>query len=219
MPWWVSMIIGALSVIFYDFFKTILKKCNMKPLLLRVCAFALTIVLCAVVAFAIKCAASSLNSTENSDSKVKSESYTQESDTIKDHPVTLRLEYAEGYVQILQFTATDLTYGMGEIIFDDKELLQDIRWDESEYAVRRQKLSKDQMDIIQKIISEAETLKFKNEDYAVKDGVIFTLYIKNKEIASGWVNILDWYPKNIEQAITELMDIASPFKMIKGYIE
>jgi hypothetical protein len=84
--------------------------------------------------------------------------------------------------------------------------------------VRKQKLSKDQMDIIQKIISEAETLKFKNEDYAVKDGVIFTLYIKNKEVASGWVNILDWYPKNIEQAISELMDIASPFKMIKGYI-
>jgi hypothetical protein len=161
---------------------------------------------------------SSCNNTGNRDSKVKSESYTQESDTLKDNTVILRLEYAEGYVQILQFTATDLTYGMGEIIFDDKELLQDIRWDESEYAVRKQKLSKDQMDIIQKIISEAETLKFKNEDYAVKDGVIFTLYIKNKEVASGWVNILDWYPKNIEQAITELMDIASPFKMIKGYL-
>jgi Na+/proline symporter len=54
MPWWVSMIIGALSVIFYDFFKRILKKCNMKPLLLRVCAFVLTIVLCAVVAGYLK---------------------------------------------------------------------------------------------------------------------------------------------------------------------
>jgi hypothetical protein len=50
-------------------------------------------------------------------------------------------------------------------------------------------------------------LKFKDDEHVVKDGIIFTLYIKNKEVARGWVNILDLYPKNIQQTINELIEI------------
>jgi putative flippase GtrA len=56
MPWYVAMIVGALSVLVYELFKTILKKVNMKPLVLSVCAFVLTMILCVVVAYAIRCA-------------------------------------------------------------------------------------------------------------------------------------------------------------------
>jgi putative flippase GtrA len=55
MPWYVAMIVGALSVFVYEFFKTILKKVNMKPLVRSACAFVLTMVLCVVVAYAIRC--------------------------------------------------------------------------------------------------------------------------------------------------------------------
>jgi hypothetical protein len=45
-------------------------------------------------------------------------------------------------------------------------------------------------------------------------------FVKSKinpnEVLTLINNIIN--PKNIEQAISELMDIASPFKMIKGYI-
>jgi hypothetical protein len=56
MPSWVSIIIGALSVLSYNFFKTILKKVNMKPLVRSACAFVLTLGLCVVIAYTIRCA-------------------------------------------------------------------------------------------------------------------------------------------------------------------
>jgi hypothetical protein len=150
---------------------------------------------------------SSCNSTGNRDTKDKSESYTQESDTLKDCTVTLSLTYTGIYGQILQFTPTDLQCGIGQVLLGENGLIEDIRWNESDYAVRQRKLTKGQMDIIQKIISGATALKFKDDEHVVKDGIIFTLYIKNKEVARGWVNILDLYPKNIQQTINELIEI------------
>ena len=54
MPWWTAIIIGAASVFAYGFFKTLLKKCNMKPIMLSGCAFVLTMLLTVVIAYAIR---------------------------------------------------------------------------------------------------------------------------------------------------------------------
>jgi hypothetical protein len=126
------------------------------------------------------------------------------------HTVTLCLTYNGGYGQILQFTATDLRYGMGAIFVDDKELLRDIRWDESENEARKHKLSIDQINAIQEIISGAETLKFKDNRHAVKNGKLLKLYISSQEIVRGYEVMLDTYPQNIQKAINELLEIASP---------
>lgn len=126
------------------------------------------------------------------------------------HTVTLCLTYNGGYGQILQFTATDLRYGMGAIFVDDKELLRDIRWDESKNEARKHKLSIGQINALQEIISGAETLKFKDNRHAVKNGKLLKLYISSQEIVRGYEVMLDTYPQNIQKAINELLEIASP---------
>jgi hypothetical protein len=136
-----------------------------------------------------------------------------------DRTVTLCLSYNGYYGQIIQFTATELQYGMGDILLDDKELLQNISWDKSDYVVRKHKLSIDQINAIQRIISEAETLKFKDNRHAVKSGKILKLYVSTQEIVRGYEVMLDTYPKNIQKAINELLEIASPFEIIEGNSE
>lgn len=54
MPWWVAIIIGAASVFAFEFFKAILKKGNVRSLVLIGCAFVLTMALTVVVAYAIR---------------------------------------------------------------------------------------------------------------------------------------------------------------------
>ena len=54
MPCWVAMVIGAASVFAFEIFKALLKKGNMKPIVLNVCSFALTMALAVIVAYAIR---------------------------------------------------------------------------------------------------------------------------------------------------------------------
>ncbi len=54
MPWWVAMIIGAVSVFVFEIVKAILKKIRIKPFVVNICAFVLTMVLTVVVAYAIR---------------------------------------------------------------------------------------------------------------------------------------------------------------------
>lgn len=54
MPWWVAMIIGAVSVFVFDIFKTILNKLQLKPFLRNAIAFALTMLAVVLASLAIR---------------------------------------------------------------------------------------------------------------------------------------------------------------------
>lgn len=53
MTWWLSIMFGAASVFAFEFFKAILRKCNMRPIVQIACAFVLTMLFMVAIACAV----------------------------------------------------------------------------------------------------------------------------------------------------------------------
>ncbi len=122
--------------------------------------------------------------------------------------IILILEFGDENPQIIQYSDTLLTYGVGYVKPTDVISENDITWN-LDYPLKKKNLNTSQQIVLNTAISKLASTYYVDSNVA-KDDVEYILYINNCKVASGYSVFIESFPEMVRDIINNLLTIASP---------